>query len=147
MSMRSVSLCCGLMSAFLLLLLGCGGGDPLGRKAISGTVTLNGSPVEQGNISFEPDGGGATTSSGSVIKAGKFAMAKDVGLPPGKYRVRVHVPKPGTVMPEDTVTMPGEETPPPAEMAPPEWNTKSTQTIEVKPDGPFEFSFEVISKK
>ena len=29
-------------------------GNPLGRKAISGKITLEGTPLEQGRISFEP---------------------------------------------------------------------------------------------
>lgn len=131
----------------LCVVAGCGPSDPLGRKAISGTVTLDGTPVEQGTINFEPQGGGATTSSGANISDGKFAIKKEFGLPPGSYVVRVSVPKPGTGGTFDENSLPGEMLPPPEEMAPSEWNENSKQMIEVKPDGPFEFPFDIRTKK
>ncbi len=131
-----------------VVLSGCGPSDPLDRKAISGTVTVDGSPVELGNINFEPEGGsGVSTGSGSIVTKGKFAIEKEFGLPVGKYRVRVNIPKPGTGGTVDPNALPGLPVAPPEEMAPPEWNTKSTQTIEVKSEGPFEFTFAVTSKK
>ena len=141
---RITALCCLIAMA---VSVGCGSSDPLGRKAISGSVSLDGTPVEQGNIAFEPEGAGAATSSGANITAGKFAIEQEFGLPPGKYRVRVNIPKPGTGGTYDPQSLPGEMLAPPEELAPPEWNTKSTESIEVKPEGPFVFKFDVTSKK
>jgi hypothetical protein len=129
---------------FVCVLSGCGS-DPLGRHAISGSVTLDGAPVDNGSITFQPTEQ-ATTSSGAMIKGGKYSIARDQGLPVGKYRVAISAPKPGTGGDVPPGEMPG-ETPPAVEMIPPEWNVNSNQTIEVKADGPFEFNFEVVSKK
>ena len=74
-------------------------------------------------------------------------MDQEHGLPPGKYRVRINLPKPGTGGKVNPNELPGMPVAPPEELAPPEWNTKSTQTIEVKAEGPFDFPFNVSSKK
>jgi len=126
-------------------LVGCGG-DSLGRHAISGTVKLAAAPLENGMISFTPVDQG-TTSSGGKITAGAYKLAADAGLPPGKYKVTINAPKPGTggELPEGA--MPGDPLPPAEEMVPSEWNVNSTQTIEVKEGGPFEFNFEIAKGK
>ena len=66
---------CALLLSFLLVaaLLGCGPGNPLGRKALSGTVTLDGSPLDGGTIEFHPLEGGV--QSGGLIHAGRAAGA------------------------------------------------------------------------
>lgn len=134
----------------LLLLLttgACGPSDPLGRKAISGSVTINETPVESGNISFEPDGGGAVTSSGANITSGKYSIERQFGLPVGKYRVRIYIPKPGTGGKVDEEALPGEAVAPPEDMAPPDWNYNSKRTIDVTEDGPHVYDFDIKTKK
>jgi len=126
---------------------GCGASDPLGRRAVSGTVTLDGTPLSDGAVSFQPTGQGAT-SSGAVISAGKYAIARDRGLPPGKYRVVINAVKPGTgtTLPEGK--MPGEEVgTPPVELIPAEWNTKSQNIVEVGSSRPANFTHEIVTKK
>lgn len=67
-----------------LLLAGCGKSAP----AVNGTVTWDGAPVEEGTISFAPsDGKGA--SSGAAISAGKYRVAGQAGLTPGKKTVSI----------------------------------------------------------
>jgi len=134
------------LAAGLLIVLGGCGSDPLGRHAISGNVTLDGAPVEKGSISFQPTAQ-ATTSSGAVITGGKYSIARENGLPVGKYRVSINAPQPGTGTDVPADSMPGEAPPEAVEMIPPEWNVNSNQTIEVKASGPFEFNFEVATKK
>src|SRR6187402_3508457 len=80
--------------AGFVVMTGCGG-DPLGRQPISGTVSIDGAPVEKGNIAFTPVDT-APTSTGGTIEAGKFSFERSKGLPAGKYRVKVNAPKPGT---------------------------------------------------
>lgn len=126
--------------------LGCGNADPLGRRAISGLVTFDGAPLEQGSILFEPSEG-ATTSSGAVINQGKYAIQKDLGLPPGKYRVVINALKPGTGTTLPPGGFPGEEVgPPPQERIPANWNTESNHFIEVTESGPTDFTHEIVSK-
>jgi hypothetical protein len=120
---------------------GCGG-DPLSRQAVSGTVSLNGTPVERGSINFHPVEQ-ATTSAGAVIEAGKYQIPRDLGLPPGKYRVVINAPKPGTGGDVPSDGMPGEPVAVAEEMIPPEWNVNSDQFIEVQTGGSTEFNFDV----
>jgi hypothetical protein len=43
--------------------------------------------------------------------------------------------------------MPGDDIPTPKELVPPDWNVNSKQTIDVKEEGPFEFKFDIVTKK
>jgi hypothetical protein len=137
------------LGAVLLLVaivaVGCSRGDPQGRRAITGTVTLDGTPLAKGNIQFQSDQPSGPTT-GAVIAAGKFSIPTEKGLPPGKYRVRIFATKPGTG--EATPgTMPGEPIPPAEEMIPPEYNSQSENFVDVTEKGPNDFKFEVVTKK
>ena len=80
-------------ASWLILLLpvivGCGPGNPLGRQAVGGKVTLDGAPLDNGTISFSPESG-AGVSSGTVVKDGRYSIDAAKGLPPGKYLVRIN---------------------------------------------------------
>lgn len=130
-----------------LLVVLCGGcsQDPLGRKAISGVVKVDGAPLGKGNISFEPLEG-QPTAGGSVIQEGGYAVPRDGGLVPGKYRVSIHAAVPGAVGVADENALPGDPAPAPKELIPKEWNTASQETIDVKKDGKNVFDFEVDTK-
>jgi hypothetical protein len=126
-------------------LAGCGGENPLGRKAISGKVTLNGQPLENGTIEFAPQVEGGV-SSGGIISGGAYSIAAEQGLPVGKYRVAIVDQQPAAPLPPGH--KPGDDLPPPPKpQIGPEWNTQSKQTIEVKKEGPFQFDFPVTTKK
>src|SRR5262245_15968805 len=126
----------GICSLIACLFVGCGG-DPLGRHAISGTVTLDGAPVAKGNLSLQPMEQ-QPTSSGAVIADGKYTIPRDQGLVAGKYRVSINASAPGAKG-DPADALPGMPAPPPKELIPPSWNTNSQQTIDVKKEGPFVF--------
>ena len=130
----------------LSLACGCREGNPLGRKAVSGTVKLDGAPVKSGGIDFQPMQSGGT-SSGAVITDGNYSIAELQGLPVGKYRVRISAtdqPAGSTSLPAGA--MPGDEVTKPAkELVPDAWNAKGEQ-IEVKADGPNKFDFDISTK-
>jgi hypothetical protein len=128
----------------LMLIFGCGS-DPLGRHAVSGAVTVNGAPLEKGNVGFQPIEKG-TTSGGAPIENGKYSVPRDKGLPVGKYRVSISAPTPGTGGEAQKNAPPGEPVPPPQELIPAEWNTSSEHTIEVTDKGPYVFNFDVKTK-
>lgn len=136
-------LLCGL--APLALFVGCNRDNPLGRKALSGNVTLDGGPLDQGNIEFHPifDGG---VQSGGKIAHGHYSIPANEGAVVGTYRVEVHdfIPTP----PTPAGYMPGDPLPPsPKSKIPADWNSKSKQTVEVKKEGPFKFDFAIDTKK
>ena len=124
---------------------GCGGDNPLGRKAVYGKVTLNGAPLASGAVEFHPlEQSGV--QSGGIITGGSYSIAAKDGLTAGKYRVAIldNVPTP----PLPAGYMPGDDLPPsPPPQVPPEWNSESQHTIELSADGPFEFNFDISTKK
>lgn len=129
----------------LALSTGCGQSNPLGRKALTGKVTLDGQPLDQGNIEFHPLSEGGTQSGGRIV-SGSYKIPSAEGAVPGNYRVSItdFVPTP----PLPPGFMPGDNLPPsPKPKVPPDWNTKSQHTVEVKKEGPFKFDFDVVTKK
>lgn len=81
-----------LASALIVLLASCCGG--CGRLvssgySVSGNVTWNGKPLDQGTIQFLPASGqGAMV--GAEIQDGKYALPNPPGLVAGTYRVRIN---------------------------------------------------------
>ena len=68
----------------LLLVSGCNGK----QVTVSGSVKAQGKPVENASLSFEPaDGVGPT--AGGVVQNGRYALASQARLTPGKKRVRI----------------------------------------------------------
>jgi hypothetical protein len=132
-----------ILAGFLASSVGCGG-DNLGRQAVSGSVNVDGTPLQKGTINFQPLEKGV--GSGASIEGGKYAMARKNGLPAGKYRVVINAPVPGTGGQADLSAPPGEPPPPPQELIPEDWNAKSEHTIEIK-SGKNEHNFDVQAKK
>ena len=76
------------MTAFALATpFGCSQGD--GRRAVGGTVTVDGQPLAVGLINFQPVEGARAASAGTSIEQGKFELPAKRGLLPGKYRVLI----------------------------------------------------------
>ena len=87
---------CGLLlsvlrSAFVsLFLLGCGGDKPeIERVEVSGQVTYQGEPVENGRIRFAPTGETNGPVSGGAIHDGEYAVTAKGGVPIGVHRVEI----------------------------------------------------------
>lgn len=115
-----------------LALTGCGSWG-----SASGTVTLDGTPLKEGVITFHPVGGGAT--SYGTVKDGSFSIAtgQDSGLAAGKYKVTVSatkIPKEGTTEKAELLT--------PVKYSKPE----STDLEAVVNGGLNSFKFELKSK-
>lgn len=125
---------------------GCGSGDGLPRQRVSGSVTLDGKPLESGSITFDPeDPGRANAVSGfAMIRGGSYAIAAAAGLTPGQYRVSI-VSTGGEAAP--ATEAPGA---PPRKVAeglvPAKYNTHSSLKAEVKPDGTGPVDFALTSK-
>lgn len=106
-----------------LLLVGCGG-DGIERVALSGKVSFQGKPVEDGFIHFEPTGQGI--KSGARILNGEYKATGVGAIPVGKYQVRIEWLK------EDpSKQVDGMPVPPQVNLIPPKYSTESELTIDV----------------
>ena len=74
----------GVLLVCLAACLGCG----TSLATVEGTVTFDGKPVESGSIVFEP-ADGAGPSAGGQIQNGKYKLAGEAGVMPGKKVVRI----------------------------------------------------------
>ena len=129
----------------LLITAGCGTDNPLGRRAISGTVTLDGEPLAAGNISFTPENDASGTQTGGQIHEGAYSLPVAAGLPPGKYLVRIFASPPESNSDGD-MRAGAKNQGLFKDPIPPEYNVKSQQYIEVAENGPSEFDFAIQSK-
>jgi len=129
------------LSLFCLIIssiIGCG--DPNGRQPISGIVTFQGKPLDQGVIEFSS----SATKTGAPVINGKYAVPADSGLEPGVYKVSISAGDGRT--PVDSVDgMPG---PTGAnivskEKIPAEYNTKSKQEVTVTSTKSNKFDFTI----
>jgi hypothetical protein len=138
----------GILSSVVLaggLLSGCGNSNPLGRKALYGKVNLDGAPLKNGYIEFHPQVQSGVQSGGQ-IKDGQYSIPEHEGATIGNYRVVIYDTYETPPLPPGH--MPGDDLPPtPKPKVPQEWNSKSQKTIDVAEDGPFEFDFDIVTKK
>ncbi|WDI41689.1 hypothetical protein [Bremerella sp. P1] len=109
---------------FLSLLLGCDSGPAIAH--VSGQVTMDGTPVEMGQIFFEPIGGDSTIGTG-IIADGEF----EVVCPPGNYKVVITGTRkiPGA---KPISNIPGEEIDARESIIPEKYNRQTTLTKEVQ---------------
>jgi len=117
-------------------------------STVSGSVTLDGVPLDKGTIQFAPDSGNAEfTPVGTTIQNGKYRVSGPPSIPTGTYTVRI------SSLSDKTVT--GEPILPPgpgapikpvvaANRIPPEWNKESQHKIEVK-KGTNTFDFKITA--
>lgn len=131
----------------LVLSGGCGSAaDPAGLQKVTGVVTLDGAPIVDGAIRFEPaKGESIQTAEGAPIVNGQYEILAKQGLAPGKYRVFIS----GTQSAVDTRSIDEQmkhPSPPPKAAVPAKYNEKSTLTAEVTPGGANQHDFP-LSKK
>jgi hypothetical protein len=119
-----------MLSLVLLVLIsaGCGSKGPI-LAAVKGSVSLKGEPVGSGTISFIPleNQGDAV---GLPIVNGKYEVAMNRGLPPGKYRVELRWQKETGKMTKDPDN--GDEVPVTTEGMPPEFHENSTLEVAIE---------------
>jgi hypothetical protein len=134
-------LCRLLCVVALASLLGCGHG---GRVSVEGTVTLDGRPMEKGQIQFSPLPGSTGPTAGADVVNGKFAIPPSDGPFAGKFRVQI-----------SQVGLTGRKIPNPrgsgmideyAQILPARYNTDSRLEAEVTATGPNRFEYPLTSK-
>lgn len=120
-----------LFSLALLFIAGCGSNT----KPVTGTVTLDGKPLEGASVVFAPSEGGRTNSVATTDSSGAYALqytSKEAGAMVGDYKVLIFKPK---------ATDKGE-----VETLPRKYNEESTLTATVTNDGENSFNFDLESK-
>lgn len=121
-----------------LMLSGCGSSDPKGPKTatVKGTVTLDGQPMESGDVIFTAAGNaGAATLE---VKGGAFTGP----VPVGDNTVAVFSYKQGEAVDMGGQKFGGEK----VNFIPPQYNHQTKLSAKVAESGANEFKFEVTSK-
>lgn len=124
-------------------LAGCGGGEVDGRVAVSGVVTLDGQPLDEGQVTLRPLGPGPAVSG--TIEGGEFRLPPSAGPAVGPYVVEVDAVRPTgrTIESPDFYGETIEET---TNIIPPRYNRQSTLQVEVVAEGENRFDFPVTSR-
>lgn len=124
------------LSAFALLAIAGCGGD--GLADVTGTVTIDGAPLAEGDIIFEA-ADQSSTPQGTTITNGQFKLR--VG--PGKKIVRINASE------GDGVVDPLMKTEGRRSIIPPEFNTSSTLTADIQAgtNPPLSFAVKKIPSK
>lgn len=121
---------------------GCGSG----RSPVSGEVTFDGKPVQEGTITLEPaDGQGQTT--GGKIADGKYYLAGDAAPLPGKKTVRIFaVRKTGRRIPAGPPSPPDTMVEEIERYIPSAYNIQSILTCEITDQGAKQLDFPLKSQ-
>lgn len=142
------------LSLFALVVIGCGGEKNVGRQPVTGTVLMDGKPLDKGAINFHPhEGGKHLLGAGAVIENGKYSIPADQGLVAGKYTVAISAPEPSKqsgpakdLSPEDQMKAVSDAGVP-KERLPAKYNSTTELMVDVKSTGSNKFDFTVDSIK
>jgi hypothetical protein len=132
---------CLVTAVAVVALAGCSDSSG-GRMGVSGTVKLEGKPLEQGQILFLPLDDQDTQGGAAVIN-GEYTIDRRHGLKPGKYLVRLTAGDGKTPTDEEAGGPGGSTNIVSVDLIPEDWNVRSTQKIEVKSNGTNRFDFAV----
>jgi len=117
----------------LLMLAGCGDSGPA-KYDVTGSVTLDGQPIEQGEIRFLSADVQGAPETGQIVN-GKFACRTTEG----QKRVEITATR-------ESPTPAADGLPNYVSYIPAAYNSQSTLTAEVKPDGDNTFTFKLQSQ-
>lgn len=109
--------------AILCSPIGCNEGD---RAEVSGTVSLNGTSIEEGSISFIPVEGNNGPEVGAVINKGRYHIPRTLGVMVGKNRVELKAFRNSGRKVQDPTGPPGTLAEERVAAFPPEYNERST---------------------
>jgi hypothetical protein len=132
-----------------LLSSGCTPKSGADTLPVSGAISLDGVPLDQGVIQFEPQPpGGKAVIAATPIKDGKYQFPAGAGgLLPGAYRVVISSVPSAAAMPSDPIkAMEQASQPPPPDRIPRKYNVESKLQAEVKAGTPNNFDFPLTSK-
>jgi hypothetical protein len=136
----------------LAAVCGCGGGEaPLPRAAVSGTVTLDGQPLQEGVVRFVPIDNTAGPKTSVIVSQGKFSADAEQGPIVGKHRIEIESTDDGGYAMDDEQAIQklreSGVTRIDVVRVPPNYNSHSTLTETVSADQPNVFQFNLISSQ
>ncbi len=138
-----LGLCCSTCFFAISLLLGCDSSKHQ-LAPVSGIVTLDGEPLSEGVINFQPMAGKKVNvgpgSNARTDAQGRFVLNTtddQLGAIVGKHRVRIYSFSPESPRVDDT------DSEPPSERVPERYNYRSNLTFEVSAEGTSEANFEL----
>lgn len=143
----------GRISTVLLALsiCGCGGssGPEFPRAAVSGTVTLDDTPLSEGVIRFVPTEGTQGPKTSAVISQGQFSLEEERGPVVGKHRIVIESTDNGGYALDDEEALQKLKASGVKRIdvlqVPAIYNSRSTLTKTISTDGPNEFTFDLKS--
>jgi hypothetical protein len=113
-----------------LCVFGCSGSD---KAEVSGTVKVNGEPIQEGAITFIPVEGTVGPGTGAAIRDGSYHVPQSMGATVGKNRVELRAFRNTGKKVQDPTGKPGVLTDERVLVFPPEYNDRSTLVREIKP--------------
>ncbi len=123
---------------------GCGAKNPQGRRAVEGTISIDGTPIATGTIEFAPDASNAVqTTSGAVITDGKFSISETKGLTEGTYSVAVS----SRVDTGETVDGPMGPEPVFKDLVPARYGSETQEKATFSGKGPFVYELDIPSER
>jgi len=134
---------CFLCVVSLMLLAGCGSSS--NRAELEGTVTLDGEPLESGNIQFLPMPGTGGPSAGGKITDGSFMIPSENGTFAGLMRVEMTSGRKTGRKIENPYAR-GHFEDEIVQHLPTRYNRESELTAEVVDSGPNRFEFSLTSR-
>jgi hypothetical protein len=125
--------------------IGCSKPSGPQRAEVFGKLSLDGTPVPSGSISFIPDTNSTGPSAGALITDGNYQIKK-MGPMPGKYRVQIQAThKTGKMIEAGTPSPPGTMIEEIKQYIPEKFNTRTELLVEIKA-GRNTHNFELTSK-
>jgi hypothetical protein len=130
------------LAVFLLAALGCGDS---GRASVSGSILVDGEPLQSGAISFYPMEGTHGPNAGAVIEDGEYSIPAEKGVAVGKNRVEIRATR-ATGRRVPSLMAPGTLVDEVVEFVPAEYNTRSTLVHDIN-RGNNTVNFELSTKR
>jgi hypothetical protein len=144
-SFRQILLSSLFVTAVVMAIIGCG----LGASGpnVTGSITLDGAPLESGRIVFEPQGTGKMAVA--MVTQGTYEIPADQAPTPGKYLIRITAERPTGR--KTTIESRSLEDQAPEEQyeqyLPAKYNSRSELTLEITNNSGRTFDFPLTSNE
>ena len=115
-----------LLLASLVSLVGCGRGT---GASVTGKITLDGSPLDDTNITFVPKGDAQHDAGWATVEDGQYAIPAANGLGTGSFRVEIRALRTVGETTNQDPTLPVNA----KEAVPDRYNSNSELTVDITP--------------